>query len=84
MMTILDEHKDQDKYQHLLLVEYYEYVARLAFRHHDLAVEYGITQARPRQSNNYRSVAEFLDKLLDRQVELGNLKKKEADPSKDW
>ena len=72
MMTILNEHVNQDKYSHLLLVEYYEYVARLAFRYHELE---GEPADAPRQPN-HKNVAEFLDRLLDRQVELGNLKKR--------
>ena len=31
MMTVLNEHVSQNKYNHLLLVEYYEFLGRIAF-----------------------------------------------------
>ena len=36
MMTILDETLDNDKYNHIVLVEFYEWIARVAFRLVDL------------------------------------------------
>ena len=73
MMAITNEHNNQSKYQHLVLVEFYEYVARIAFRHYEL-VNGEIDPEKSKQNHKY--VAEFLDKLLDRQIELGNLKKR--------
>lgn len=75
MMTILNEHNNQSKYNHLLLVEYYEYMARIAFRYYELESELEQNWSKPKQPN-HKNVAEFLDKLLDRQVQQGNLKKK--------
>ncbi len=35
MMTVLNEVKFSKKYDHLVLVEYYEWVARVAFKYYD-------------------------------------------------
>ena len=35
-MTVLDEKKNESKYEHILLVEYYEWIARVAFKYYDL------------------------------------------------
>ena len=82
-MTILNEQNNLSKYNHLLLVEYYEYIGRIAFRYDDLVSEQQrLTDEnfRPRRrQDNFKMVAEFLDKLLDRQIELGNLKKRERE-----
>lgn len=36
MMTILDEIHQESKYDHLELVEFYEWIARIALRHADI------------------------------------------------
>lgn len=36
MMTILDENRHESKYYHILLVEYYEWIARIAFKYSEL------------------------------------------------
>ena len=36
MMTVLDENHLKSKYHHILLVEFYEWIARIAFRFFDL------------------------------------------------
>lgn len=44
MMTILDEMHDSRKYDSLLQVEFYEWIARVAFRYFDRRKERGLLQ----------------------------------------
>ena len=36
MMTILDEIHQSSKYEHIELVEFYEWIARVAFKYYDI------------------------------------------------
>ena len=39
MMTVLDEIHHDSKYQHILLVEFYEWIARVAIKYYQLNQE---------------------------------------------
>lgn len=39
MMTVLDENNKGDKYHHLQITEFYEWIARIALRYHELKNE---------------------------------------------
>lgn len=63
-----------------MLVEYYEFLGRVAFRYGDMIREQNekkglIKPEEPRQER-YIDVKDFLNRLIERQIELGNLKKK--------
>ena len=67
MMTILDEIHQESKYDHILLVEFYEWIARIAFKYSELKkaqlpenIRHSIEVFRHEQ------VANFLEKLLER------------------
>jgi len=49
-MTIVDETFENDKYHHILLAEYYEFLGRIAFKYYDLLKAEGefIPKERPR------------------------------------
>lgn len=67
MMTILDEIHDIRKYDHILLVEYYEWIARVAFRHADLKkAELSLHDQKITDVFRHEQVRDFLDLLLDR------------------
>lgn len=68
MMTILDEARHSSKYEHILLVEYYEWVARIALKYAELKKQ-ALQAAGVNMQDAFRHeiVAEFVDKLLERQ-----------------
>jgi len=69
-MTILDENKFAKKYNRILLVEFYEWVSRVAIRY------YHFQEIKP--CSKHEQVEKFLDKLIQRQLELRVIKIKKA------
>ena len=54
MMTILDEVANSSKYDSLELVEYYEWIARVALKYYQLRKEHGLHDAGTRQQGGWR------------------------------
>lgn len=76
MMTVLDEINNRKKYESIVLVEFYEWIARVAFRLSDLKKAH-LSYEDQKKVDVFRhdQVAEFLDVFLER---VGNSKKKKA------
>ena len=67
MMTILDENRQGSKYDHILLVEYYEFLPRIALRYSELKnkqlADQGINKP---EGFRHEIIAEFLERFLER------------------
>lgn len=58
-----------------MLPEYYEYIARLAFRYYEIQLQNGQVKS---GKENFKKVADFVARLLNRQIDLGNLRRKKS------
>jgi len=70
MMTVIDENNDSGKYQHLLLPEFYEWIARVALRYFALRTNQDSLDEASPDVPHHDQVKMFLVKLFDRQKEL--------------
>ena len=67
MMTVLDEIHANRKYDHIELVEFYEWIARIAFRYTELKkADLRITKQQSFDVYKHEQICHFLDTLIER------------------
>ena len=67
MMTVLDEVHNTQKYNHIVLPEYYEWIARISFRYYDLKKqEMSMVEQKTVDIFRHDQMSEFLEKFLGR------------------
>ena len=77
-MTVLDEIHCSPKYNHIELVEFYEWIARVAFRYADLKKAHlSIQQQKIVDVFRHDQVTEFLEVFIDR-VYTSRIKKRSS------
>ena len=52
MMTVIDEYHDEFKYEHILVVEYYEWIARVAIKYYELKMNLKLLSKQDTQKSN--------------------------------
>lgn len=67
MMTVLDEIHQISKYEHIILVEFYEWIARIAIKYSELKKAASPEHARQTvEIFRHEQVANFVDRLIER------------------